>query len=101
MWVRGVILAAAVLVTGGGGCLVPEPEREQVFSAEIGPEGGVLEGGGLTLTVPEGALSTTETLTVRVSSPKTAPDGGYHVCAPLNFRGTPEELYCVILAPES
>jgi hypothetical protein len=32
--------------------------------------------------------------------PKSAPDGGYHVCAPLNFRGRPEELYCVILAPE-
>jgi hypothetical protein len=30
----------------------------------------------------------------------TAPDGGYHVCAPLNFRGRPEELYCVVLAPE-
>jgi hypothetical protein len=32
--------------------------------------------------------------------PKSAPDGGYHVCAPLNFRGRPEDLYCVILAPE-
>src|SRR5262249_11291442 len=29
-----------------------------------------------------------------------APDGGYHVCAPYNFKGQPEELYCVILAPE-
>src|SRR5262249_48707549 len=26
-----------------------------------------------------------------------APDGGYHVCAPYNFKGQPEELYCVIL----
>jgi hypothetical protein len=32
--------------------------------------------------------------------PTAAPDGGYHVCAPLNFRGAPDELYCVILAPE-
>jgi hypothetical protein len=32
--------------------------------------------------------------------PTSAPDGGYHVCAPINFKGTPEELYCVILAPE-
>ena len=32
--------------------------------------------------------------------PTSAPDGGYHVCAPLNFRGAPEELYCVIVAPE-
>jgi hypothetical protein len=31
---------------------------------------------------------------------RTAPDGGYHVCAPYNFKGSPEELYCVILAPE-
>jgi hypothetical protein len=31
---------------------------------------------------------------------KSAPDSGYHVCAPQNFRGQPEELYCVILAPE-
>jgi hypothetical protein len=29
-----------------------------------------------------------------------APDGGYHVCAPINFRGTSDELYCVVLAPE-
>lgn len=29
-----------------------------------------------------------------------APDGGFHVCAPVNFDGTPENLYCVILAPE-
>jgi hypothetical protein len=32
--------------------------------------------------------------------PTSAPDGGYHVCAPINFRGTPDELYCVIVAPE-
>jgi hypothetical protein len=31
---------------------------------------------------------------------RSAPDSGYHVCAPQNFRGQPEELYCVILAPE-
>jgi hypothetical protein len=31
---------------------------------------------------------------------RSAPDGGYHVCAPYNFRGNPEELYCVIVAPE-
>ena len=31
---------------------------------------------------------------------RSAPDGGYHVCAPYNFKGQPEELYCVILAPE-
>jgi hypothetical protein len=32
---------------------------------------------------------------------RSAPDGGYHVCAPYNFKGHPEDLYCVILAPES
>ena len=32
--------------------------------------------------------------------PISAPDGGYHVCAPYNFKGQPEDLYCVILAPE-
>ena len=31
---------------------------------------------------------------------RSAPDGGYHVCAPYNFKGYPEQLYCVILAPE-
>ena len=31
---------------------------------------------------------------------RSAPDGGYHVCAPYNFKGHPEELYCVVLAPE-
>jgi len=30
----------------------------------------------------------------------TAPDLGFHVCAPDNFDGIPEHLYCVILAPE-
>jgi len=32
--------------------------------------------------------------------PTSAPDGGYHVCAPINFKGTADELYCVVLAPE-
>ena len=32
--------------------------------------------------------------------PTVAPDGGYHVCAPLYFKGTPGELYCVVVAPE-
>ena len=31
---------------------------------------------------------------------KQAPDGGFHVCAPYNFKGQPDELYCVIIAPE-
>ena len=29
-----------------------------------------------------------------------APDGGAHVCAPVNFSGQPEHLYCVVLPPE-
>jgi len=32
---------------------------------------------------------------------KSAPDLGYHVCAPLNFSGKPEHLYCVVLPPET
>jgi hypothetical protein len=32
---------------------------------------------------------------------KSAPDLGFHVCAPLNFSGRPEQLYCVVLPPES
>ena len=31
---------------------------------------------------------------------RAAPDGGFHVCAPYNFRGRSDELYCVIIAPE-
>lgn len=31
----------------------------------------------------------------------TAPDGGAHVCAPHNFGGKPEQLFCVILPPET
>lgn len=31
---------------------------------------------------------------------KTAPDGGYHVCAPYNWNGAPDGLYCVVLPPE-
>jgi hypothetical protein len=31
---------------------------------------------------------------------KSAPDQGFHVCAPTNFNGTPEHVYCVVLAPE-
>jgi len=30
-----------------------------------------------------------------------APDQGFHVCAPRNFSGKPEHLYCVVLPPES
>jgi hypothetical protein len=30
-----------------------------------------------------------------------APDQGFHVCAPRNFSGQPEHLYCVVLPPES
>ena len=32
---------------------------------------------------------------------KSAPDMGFHVCAPYQFDGKPENLYCVVLAPES
>jgi hypothetical protein len=30
-----------------------------------------------------------------------APDMGFHVCAPKNFSGKPEHLYCVVLPPET
>jgi hypothetical protein len=43
-----------------------------------------------------GWISVPQTKIIRQS----APDGGYHVCAPYNFKGQPEELYCVVLAPE-
>lgn len=32
---------------------------------------------------------------------KTAPDWGYHVCAPKEFDGKPEHVYCVVLPPEN
>jgi hypothetical protein len=32
--------------------------------------------------------------------PTSAPDGGYHVCAPITFQGKPNDLYCVVIAPE-
>jgi hypothetical protein len=31
---------------------------------------------------------------------RSAPDLGYHVCAPVNFSGRPDHLYCVVLPPE-
>lgn len=31
---------------------------------------------------------------------KSAPDGGFHVCAPYHFNGAPENIFCIILAPE-
>lgn len=31
---------------------------------------------------------------------RSAPDGGFHVCAGHMFRGNPDELYCVVVAPE-
>ena len=31
----------------------------------------------------------------------TAPDWGFHVCAPQNFSGKPEHVYCVVLPPEN
>ena len=32
---------------------------------------------------------------------KSAPDMGFHVCAPHRFDGKPENLYCVVLPPET
>ena len=32
---------------------------------------------------------------------ETAPDLGAHVCAPHNFNGQPQHLYCVVLPPET
>ena len=32
---------------------------------------------------------------------RSAPDMGFHVCAPYNFDGKPEHLYCVVLPPET
>jgi hypothetical protein len=32
---------------------------------------------------------------------KTAPDLGFHVCAPFRFDGQPNHLYCVVIPPES
>lgn len=29
-----------------------------------------------------------------------APDQGFHVCAPHNFSGKPEHVYCVVLPPD-
>jgi len=31
----------------------------------------------------------------------TAPDWGFHVCAPQAFSGKPEHVYCVVLPPEN
>jgi hypothetical protein len=31
---------------------------------------------------------------------ETAPDLGFHVCAPVKFDGRPERLYCVVVPPE-
>lgn len=70
------------------GCLVEEP-KESVFRATIGPEGGVLSGGGMTLTVPEGALSEETTLEMRVDR-GAAPDGGPSLSPTYSFE--PEGL---------
>ena len=32
---------------------------------------------------------------------RSAPDMGFHVCAPHYFSGKPEQLYCVVLPPET
>jgi len=32
---------------------------------------------------------------------ESAPDMGFHVCAPFKFDGKPENLYCVVLPPET
>jgi len=31
---------------------------------------------------------------------QTAPDLGFHVCAPFKFDGAPNHLYCVVVPPE-
>lgn len=42
----------------------------------------------------------TEVLASKVVK-RTAPDWGFHVCAPQTFSGRPEHVYCVILPPEN
>lgn len=32
---------------------------------------------------------------------QSAPDLGFHVCAPYKFNGRPEHLYCVVIPPET
>ena len=32
---------------------------------------------------------------------QSAPDLGFHVCAPFKFDGQPDHLYCVVIPPES
>src|SRR5262245_28768334 len=32
---------------------------------------------------------------------ETAPDLGFHVCAPFKFNGHPDQLYCVVVPPET
>ena len=32
---------------------------------------------------------------------QTAPDLGFHVCAPFKFDGAPDHLYCVVVPPET
>jgi hypothetical protein len=32
---------------------------------------------------------------------QSAPDLGFHVCAPFKFDGRPDHLYCVVVPPES
>jgi len=32
---------------------------------------------------------------------QSAPDLGFHVCAPFKFDGRPDHLYCVVVPPET
>src|SRR5262245_45274089 len=77
------------------GCPAPAQHKDRIFTAEIGPEGGELSGGGMTLTVPPGALSETQTLSVRVAE-EPAPDGGASFSPVYHFE--PEGLQFAVWA---
>lgn len=61
-------MKATSMVLMLAGCPLMDDKRGgNVFSAELGPDGGELAGGGLTLRVPPDALSEVQTLTLRVT----------------------------------
>src|SRR5262245_29895570 len=80
-------LALALACGSSDGSDSPAPAG----SATVGSTGGVVEGAGVRLTVPEGAIEQGVTIAIAVGTPDVAPPDGYVAVSPI-YVFTPDGL---------
>src|SRR5688572_28492442 len=75
------IMIASVVASSLPACEITEGPGPQPSPADVGPEGGVVETKGASITIPEGALSST--VRIAISESADAPPGGFTAYSPL------------------